>query len=64
MEIFSFSPPINLDEEGKKLFAVFSSEAATFFSIISDENINFPFSKSGPWSSRRSAENINQPQKS
>ena len=41
METFSFSPPINLVEEGKLLLAVTSFEASNFVFIITDDNNSF-----------------------
>ena len=40
-EIFPFSPPINLVEEGKWLLAVTYFEAIKFVYIITDRNNNF-----------------------
>ena len=50
-ETISFSPPINLIEEGKWLFGVNSFEANNFVFNITDENNSFSISIPGCWRS-------------
>ena len=63
METFSFSPPLNLVEEGKWLLALTSFEATNSVFNITDEKNNFPISIEGHWFSRGGAETINKLQK-
>ena len=49
METFSFSPPMNLVEEGKWLLAVSSLEATNSVFNITIENNNISFSIPGRW---------------
>ena len=49
METFSFSPPLNLIEEGKWLLAITSLETTNFVFNISDENKSFSISTPGYW---------------
>ena len=63
MEAFSFSPPINLVEEGKCLLGVNSFEAANSVFTINDENNSFSNTIPGHWSSRGGAEKINRLQR-
>ena len=48
-QIYSFSPPINLVEEGKLLLAVTRFEATNSVFNITDENNSFSFSIPGYW---------------
>ena len=47
---FSFSPPINLAEEGKCLLSVTFFETMNFIFIITDEKYSFSASTSSYWS--------------
>ena len=47
IETLSFSPPINLVEEGKWLLAVTSVEATNSVSNVTDENNSFLVSTTG-----------------
>ena len=49
MESFAFSPPINLSEEGRRLFAVTSSEATNSDFKITDESNSFSISTPSYW---------------
>ena len=49
METFSFSPLLNLVEEGKWLLAVTSSEATNSVFNTTDENHSFSISVPGRW---------------
>ena len=49
METFSFSPPINLIEEGKWLLAVTSFEATNSVFTIANENNSFSISIPSCW---------------
>ena len=55
MQMFCFSPPINLIEEGKWLLAVRSFEATNLVFNITKEKNSFPVSTPGYWSSRGGA---------
>ena len=63
METFSFSPPINVSDEGKRLIAV------TFFEVTkpvfnkTNKNKTFSITTPSHWSSRGVAETINKLQK-
>ena len=63
METFSFSPPINLSEEGKWLLRVTSFETMKSVFIITDENNSFSITIEGHWSSRGGAGTIKKLQK-
>ena len=49
METFAFSLPINFSEEGKRLFAVRSSEATSTVFKMTDENNSFSISTPSFW---------------
>ena len=49
MQTFSFSPPINLFEEGKWLLAETSFECTKFVFKKVEENINISISRAGCW---------------
>ena len=49
METFAFSPPINLSEEGKRLFAVNSSGATSTVFKLTDEKNSFSISTPSFW---------------
>ena len=63
METFSFSPPINLFEQGKWLLAVMTFEANNSVFTITDENSSFSITAPRYWSSRGGAETIPKLQK-
>ena len=63
METFSFSPPINLVEEGKWLLAVTCFETTNSVFNITNENNSFSITAMGHWSSRGRAETIYKLQK-
>ena len=63
MEYFSFSPPINLVEEGKRLLAVTSFEVTNSVFNITNENNSFSLTIPVQWSSRIGAETIYKLQK-
>ena len=52
LQSFSFSPPLNLVEEGKWLLAVTSCEATNSVFYITDENNSFSITMPGHWESR------------
>ena len=54
METFSFSPPINLFEEGKWLLAVTFFEATNSVFNITDENNSFSITIPGHWQTKSS----------
>ena len=60
LETFSFSPPINLAEEGKWLLAVTPFEATNSVFDMNHENNSFSISTQGHWSSRGDAETNNE----
>ena len=49
MQTFSFDPPINLVEEGKRLLAVSSFECTNSFFNITNENNSFSITIPGHW---------------
>ena len=59
-ETFSFSPPLNLVEEGNWLLAVTSFEGTIFVFNKTDENNSFPISTLGRWNSGDGEEFINE----
>ena len=59
-EIFSFSAPINLSEERKRLLAVTDFEGTSFVFNGVDKNNTFSISTPGHWSSRGGAKTINR----
>ena len=63
MGIFSFSPPLNLVEQGKWLLVVISFEATNSVFNITDENNSFSVTMEGRWFSRAGAETFNKLQK-
>ena len=58
LETFSFSPPINLSEEGKWLLAVTNFEATNSVINITKENNSCSFTIPGYSSSRGGSETI------
>ena len=58
METFSFSPRLNLVEEGKRLLAVNSFETTNMVFKITNENNSISINILGHRSSRGSAETI------
>ena len=52
MQIFSFSPPINLVEEGKWLLAVTCFECTNSVFNINDENNSSSISRPGHWENK------------
>ena len=60
METFSFSPPINLVEEGKWLLAVTSFEATNSVFNTNLENNSFSIIIPGHWNSRSAEQTINE----
>ena len=60
MNTFSFSPPINLFEEGKCLLAVTSFEATNSVFNITGENNGFSITTPGHWTSKDCEETINK----
>ena len=59
-ETFSFSPPVNLVEEGKWLLGVTSFEATNSVFNITNENNSFSNSTPGYWSTRGRVETVNE----
>ena len=59
MESFSFSPPINLFEERRRLLGVTIFEAMNSVLNITDENSNFSISTLRYWSYKGCAETTN-----
>ena len=59
-QTFSFSPPINLSEEGKWLLAVTSFETTKSVFIVTDENNSVLISKPIHWNSEAGEEFINK----
>ena len=57
---FSFSPQINLFEEGKKLVAVTSSEAINSVFNLTNENYSFSISLASHWRSDDGEDFINK----
>ena len=57
-ETFSFSPPINLPEEGKRLLAVRSFEATISVFSITDDNNSFLFTIPGHYNSKTAEKTI------
>ena len=60
MQTFSFSPTLNLIEEGKWFLAVTSFEATNFVFNINIENNNFSISTPSHWSSEEGEGFINK----
>ena len=58
MQTFSFSPPMNLIEEGKWLLAVSSFECTNSVFDITDENNSFSITIPGHWESKSAAKNF------
>ena len=58
METFSFSPPINLAEEGKRLLAVTGFEGTNSVFKISNNNRRFSISTPSFWSPKAGEETI------
>ena len=54
MQTFSFSPPLNLVEEGKWLLAVTSFETTNSVFKLTDENVSFSITAPGHWNSKSS----------
>ena len=57
MQSISFSPPMNLSEEGNWLLAITSFECTNSVCNITDENNSFSITIPGHWESK-AAENI------
>ena len=49
MQTFSFNPPINLADEGKRLLAVTSFECTNSVYKLTNENKSFSISTKGHW---------------
>jgi len=60
MEIFSFSPPINLTEEGEWLLAVTSLELTNFVFNMINENNSFSITVPGHWNSKFAEKTIDE----
>ena len=60
MQTYSFSPPINLVEEGKWLLAVTSFEATNSVLNIMNENISFSITTRGHWNSKSAGKTIDE----
>ena len=60
MEIFSFSPPINLSEKGKRLLAVKSFKTTKSVSKETDESTSFSISITGPWQTKSDEKTIDE----
>ena len=60
IETFSFSPPINLVEEGRWLLAVTSFESTISVSNITNENNSFSFIIPGHLNSKSAEKTINE----
>ena len=60
METFSFSPPINLVEEGKWLLAVSSFECTNSVLNITNENNSFSITIPGQWNSESAEKTIDK----
>ena len=64
MQTFSFSPLINLIEEGKWLFVLTSLQAKNYVFNINNGNISFSVTTSGYWITRGGRETISKPKES
>ena len=60
MEKFSFNPPINISEEGKRVLAVASFEATNSVFNITSGNKSFSISTPGHWNSKYGEELVNK----
>ena len=60
MQTFSFNPPINLVEEGKRLMAVSSFECKNSVFNITNENNSFSITTSGHWNSESAQQIIDE----
>ena len=60
LEFLSFSPSINLVEEGKHFLAVASFEAANSVFNVTHENNTFSITAPGHWFSKGDAETFNE----
>ena len=63
IQIFSFSPPINLVEVGKRLLGISSFETTISVFFMTNENKSFSITIPGYWSSRGGAETVHKLQK-
>ena len=60
METFSFNPPINLVEEGKRLLAVTPFTATNSVFNITNENNSSSITTSGHWNSQSAEKTIDE----
>ena len=60
MQTFSFTPPINLIEEGKWLLAVTSFECTNYVFNITNENISFSITIPGHWQTQSDEKTIDE----
>ena len=60
MQTFSFSPPINLIEEGKWLLAVSAFECTNSVFIITNENNSFCITILGHWQNKSDEKSIDE----
>ena len=60
MQSFSFSPPLNLIDEGKWLLGVTSLECTNSVFNISDDNNSFPITITGHWKTKSADETIDE----
>ena len=60
MPTYSFNPPINLVEGGKRLLRVTSFEATNSVSNITNENNNFAISTPGLWIPENAQQTIDE----
>ena len=60
MQFFSFSPPINLVEEGKRLLGVTSFECTNSVFIITEENNSFAITIPGHWENKTAEKTIDE----
>ena len=60
MQTFSFSPPINLEEEGKWLLAVSSFECTNSVFYITNENNSFSSTIPGHWQTKSDEKAIDE----
>ena len=59
-QTFSFSPPINLVEEGKRLLGVSSFECTKYVSNITNENISFSIIIPGQYQTESAEKTIDE----
>ena len=60
LQTFSFSPPINLIEEGKWLLGVSSFECTSSVFNITNENNSFSITITGHWQTKSDEKNIDE----